>query len=132
MRVKLFESWLGEEAEALAPNPSWTKPVVANVSKLVKNNKQNVIQVKNKSGVSHDYSIVGIAAVGGAKYDINFQKLEKTPDGGLKLYRYVKGGVEPYEVEFGELSELLPKLASGATQAVSDGWLGDIYFTKIS
>jgi hypothetical protein len=131
MNIKLFESWLTEETEATNPSPSWSKPVVANVSKIIKNNKQNLIQVKNKNGVVHNYSIVGIAAIGGKKHDINFQKLEKTDDHGLKLYRYVDKGTEPYEVDFDELKELLPKLVAGEPQAMSDGFLGDIYFTKI-
>ncbi len=128
--VKLFEGWLAETDETLmGVTTVWHKPVEADITKVKKNNKENVVQVKS-NGKVYNYSIVGITAVG-KKYDINFQKLEKTPGAGLKLYRYTNDGVEPYEVEFAELSTLLPKLAKGSSQEKIDGWIGDVYFTKI-
>jgi hypothetical protein len=128
--VKLFEGWLAETDETLmGVTTVWHKPIEADITKVVKNKKQNVVQVKS-GGKVHNYSIVGVM-VGGKKYDINFQKLEKTAGAGLNLYRYTEDGIEPYEVEFSELSVLLPKLAKGSSQEKIAGWIGDVYFTKI-
>lgn len=130
MKIKLFENWLVEETDTATGSVGhWYKPVEAEVAKVVKDSKQNVIQVKS-GGRAHLFAITGVMATG-TKYDINFQKLEKTADGGLKLWRYVKNGTEPYEVDYSDISTLLPKLARGENHMI-DGWIGDVYFKKLS
>ena len=130
--LKTFSQFITEEVETVSGTGAvWKKPVEAEITKLIKNGKQNVVQIKS-DGKIYNYSIVGIPAFSKEKNDINFQKLEKTVDNGLKLYRYVKNGIDPYTVTYDELKALLPKLAKGSQRELIDGTLGDIYFTKIS
>lgn len=128
-KIKQFSGWLAESLEAVSGVAStWTKPVQAEVAKVVKSGKQNVIQVKS-SGKVHHFEIIGVGPFGG-KYEINYQKLEKTPSAGLKIYRYVSGGTDPYEVKFSDLATVLPKLAGGQGTTIG-GTIGDIKFEKI-
>lgn len=127
--VKLFRGWLAESAEATSGTVStWTRPVPVEVSKVIKGGQQNIVQVKS-GGKAHQFKIIGIGLFGG-KYEINYQKLEKTDKNGLKIYRYVDKGVDPYEVAYSELEKVLPNLAKGLGATIS-GKLGDIKFEKI-
>ena len=127
--VKLFKGWLAESTEAVSSTVStWTKPVPVEVSKVIKGGKQNIVQVKS-GGKAHQFKIIGIGPFGG-KYEINYQKLEKTDTHSLKLYRYVETGTDPYEVTYSKLEKVLPNLAKGMDTTIK-GTLGDIKFEKI-
>ena len=131
MRIKLFENWLGEEAEgANVPGPgsiSWANPVKATISKA-SDKGGNAIAVKNGAGKVFNYKIIGKAA--GAEYAINFNWLKKLANGGMQIGRTVSGGVDPYTVDYSDLEEILPDLANG--KSVDHSTLGvGVKFTKI-
>jgi hypothetical protein len=127
--VKPFSGWLAESAEAVAPGPSlsWAHPVKATISKAADKGR-NVIALKNGSGKVFNYKIIGFAL--GKQYEINFNWLKKLRDGTLQIGRTVQGGVDPYNVEYGELAKILPDLVNG--KSVDQTTLGTgVKFTKI-
>ena len=130
MKIKLFEGWLGEEAESAIPGPgsiSWANPVKATISKAA-DKGGNAIAVKNGTGKVFNYKIIGVAV--GKEYAINFNWLKKLGDGGMQIGRTVSGGVDPYTVDYSDLEEILPDLASG--KSVDHTTLGvGVKFTKI-
>lgn len=127
--VKLFKGWLAESAEAADPGPaiSWATPVKATVSKAAAKGG-NVIEVKSGSGRVFNYKILGYIA--GKTYAINFNWIKKTAGGGMEIGRTVQGGVEPYEVEWSDLSMILPDLANGKSTEHGN-WAAGVKFTKI-
>lgn len=129
MTVKLFEQWLNEEVESTmgGGGTSWTNPVKVAITKNSEKG-HNVIQVKNSSGQLFNYEIIGSAL--GKSYDINFNWLKKTDKAGMILARTVSGGVEPYEVDFAQLSVLLPKLAKGQGDTIGN-FAASVEFKKI-
>ena len=128
--VKLFKGWLTESAEAATPGPSalnWANPVKATITKAAQKG-HNVIEVKSGDGRVFNYKIIGYIA--GKTYAINFNWLKKTTGGGMVIGRTVQGGVEPYEVEWSDLSTILPDLTSGKSTDHGN-WAAGVKFTKI-
>lgn len=130
MWVKLFENWLGEEEETAVPGPgsiSWANPVKATISKAA-DKGGNAIAVKNGAGKVFNYKIIGVAV--GKEYAINFNWLKKLANGGMQIGRTVSGGVDPYTVDYEDLTKILPDLANG--KSVDHTTLGvGVKFTKI-
>ena len=130
MKVKLFENWLQEDADVTVAGPgsiSWANPVKATISKAA-DKGGNAIAVKNGSGKVFNYKIIGVAL--NNQYAINFNWLKKLGDGGMQIGRTVQGGVDPYTVEYDDLTKILPDLANG--KSVDHTTLGvGVKFTKI-
>ena len=130
MWVKLFENWLQEDADVAVPGPgsiSWANPVKATISKAA-DKGGNAIAVKNGAGKVFNYKIIGVAL--NNQYAINFNWLKKLGDGGMQIGRTVQGGVDPYTVEYDDLTKILPDLANG--KSVDHTTLGvGVKFTKI-
>jgi hypothetical protein len=127
--VKLFKGWLTESAEAATPGPSisWASPVKATISKAA-DKGHNVIAVKSGDGRVFNYKIIGFAL--GKQYAINFNWLKKLSGGDMQIGRTVQGGVDPYTVEYDDLTKILPDLANG--KSVDQTTLGTgVKFTKI-
>ena len=127
LTIQGFREWLTE-----ADNPeatlNWTNPVKAAITKAAQKGG-NVIEVKSADGKVFNYKIIGYAA--NKTYAINFNWLKKNPKtGGMIIGRTIQGGVEPYEVAWSDLAEILPALTKGQS-AEHGNWVAGVKFTKI-
>lgn len=131
MKIKLFESWLAEEAEEIlswdetgsTPGPDavlrYTNPKV-DVKKHKSSTRFNLIDIIT-SGRTYTYKIIGTEATITPPFikdvDLNFKYIKKESNGDMIFGRYVKGGVDDETIPYSKVAPLLKDLMAGAKEA---------------
>lgn len=129
MQIKLFEGWLREEeilswdtGSSLDPNPyavlHYENPNV-DIKKHLSENKFNLIDIII-GGRTRTYKIIGTEVTLTPPFskdvNLNFKYIKKEKDGSLIFGRYVKDGVDPFQIPYSKVKPLLMELADGKAE----------------